>query len=283
VLHTFALALREAETWDSAPLVGPGILLHAPERDGLSEAMRELVMVADTEEHDGRRPAWTGIIAGELGRARDIQRDSVGLRFREVEQAVVATFLHSQPIGQSPRSCDLLVLLGATRPDRIELEKGLMRWAQASFWLDDQHTAVGNNQLPNTWRLGNRPNLTQMHAVAAGRVSDDVVRARLLDEIDKVKSLTAGASAAGVRVHTLPARRPTAAHALELRAWLRREMLTQDPDAAQGQDDALAWYREQRMAPSPPYRLSSPGGANSGDLKTVLAMCMKARAGSTPI
>jgi Protein of unknown function (DUF499) len=206
VLRTFALALREAETWDSAPLVGPGILLNAPERDGLSEAMRELVMVADTEEHEGRRPAWTGIIAGELGRARDIQRDSVGLRFREVEQAVVATFLHSQPIGQSARSRDVLVLLGATRPDRIELEKGLMRWAQASFWLDDQYTAVGDNQLPNTWRLGNRPNLTQMHAVAAGRVSDDVVRARLLDEIDKVKSLTAGASAAGVRVHTLPAR-----------------------------------------------------------------------------
>jgi hypothetical protein len=119
---------------------------------------------------------------------------------------VVATFLHSQPIGQSARSRDLLVLLGTTRPDRIELEKGLIRWAQASFWLDDQYTVVGDNQLPNTWRLGNRPNLTQMHAVAAGRVSDDVVRARLLDEIDKVKSLTAGASAAGVRVHTLPAR-----------------------------------------------------------------------------
>jgi hypothetical protein len=206
VLRTFALALREGETWDPAPLVGPGILLNAPERDGLSEAMRELVTVADTEEHEGRRPAWTGIIAGELERARDIQRDSVGLRFREVEQAVVATFLHSQPIGQSARSRDLLVLLGATRPDRIELEKGIVRWAQTSFWLDDQYTAVDDNELPNTWRLGNRPNLTQMHAVAAGRVSDDVVRARLLDEIDKVKSLTAGASAAGVRVHTLPSR-----------------------------------------------------------------------------
>jgi hypothetical protein len=206
VLRTFALALREAEAWDPAPLVGPGVLLNAPERDGLSEAMRELVTVADTEEHEGRRPAWTGIIAGELGRARDLQSDSVGLRFREVEQAVVATFLHSQPIGQSARSRDLLVLLGATRPDRIEVEKGLMRWARASYWLDDQYTAVDDNQLPNTWRLGNRPNLTQMHAVATGRVSDDVVRARLLDEIDKVKSLTAGASAAGVRVHTLPAR-----------------------------------------------------------------------------
>ena len=206
VLRTFALALREAEKWDTAPLVGPGVLLNAPGREGLSEALRELVTVADTEEHEGRRPAWTGIIEGELGRARDIQRDSVGLRFREVEQAIVGTFLHSQPIGQSARSRDLLVLLGATRTDRIELEKGLNRWAQASFWLDDQYTAVGDNQLPGMWRLGNRPNLTQMHAVAAGRVSDDVVRARLLDEISKVKSLTAGASAAGVRVHTLPVR-----------------------------------------------------------------------------
>lgn len=206
VLRTFALALREAEKWDTAPLVGPGVLLNAPGRDGLSEALRELVTVADTEEHEGRRPAWTGIIEGELGGALDIQRDSVGLRFREVEQAIVGTFLHSQPIGQSGRSRDLLVLLAATRPDGIELEKGLIRWAQTSFWLDDQYTAMGDNQLPNTWRLGNRPNLTQMHAVAASRVSDDVVRARLLDEIGKVKSLTAGTSAAGARVHTLPTR-----------------------------------------------------------------------------
>lgn len=206
VLRTFALALRESEKWDTAPLVGPGVLLNAPGREGLSEALRELVTVADTEEHEGRKQAWTGIIEGELERARDIQRDSVGLRFREVEQAIVGTFLHSQPIGQSAHSRDLLVLLSATRPDRIELEKGLIRWAQASFWLDDQYTAVGDNRLPITWRLGNRPNLTQMHAVAAGRVSDDVVRARLLDEIGKVKSLTAGASAAGVHVHTLPTR-----------------------------------------------------------------------------
>jgi len=206
ILRTFALALREAEKWDTAPLVGPGILLNAPGREDLSEAMRELVIVADTEEYEGRKQAWTGIIESELERAREIQRHSVGLPFREVEQAVVGTFLHSQPIGQSARSRDLLVLLGATRPDRIELEKGLIRWSQESFWLDDRYTAGTENQLPGAWRLGNRPNLTQMHAVAAGRVSDDIVRARLLDEIGKAKSLTAGASAAGVRVHTLPPR-----------------------------------------------------------------------------
>jgi hypothetical protein len=206
VLRTFALALREAETWDTSPLVGPGIFLTAPGKEGLSEATRELVTVADTEEYEGKKPAWTGILEGEVTRARDIQRESVGIRFRELEQAVMATFLHSQPIGQSARTRDLIVLLGMTRPDKIELEKGLMRWAQVSFWLDDQFTAVGEQELPGTWRLGNRPNLTQMHAVAASRVSDDVVRARLLDEIGKIRSLTTGASAAGVRVHTLPPR-----------------------------------------------------------------------------
>ena len=204
VLRTFALALREAEKWDTSALVGPCVFLSDPKKDGISEAMRELVTVADTEEHEGKKQAWTGIIEGELVRARDIQRDAVGLRFREVEQAVLATFLHSQPIGQSARSRDLAVLISPNRPDKIELEKGLMRWAQASFWLDDQYAAVGESELPGTWRLGNRPNLTQMHAVAATRVSDDVVRARLLDEIGKVKSLSTGASAAGVRVHSLP-------------------------------------------------------------------------------
>jgi hypothetical protein len=61
VLRTFALALREAEKWDTAPLVGPAVLLNAPNRDGLSEALRELVTVADTEEYEGKKPAWTGI------------------------------------------------------------------------------------------------------------------------------------------------------------------------------------------------------------------------------
>ena len=186
VLRTFALALREAEKWDTQPFDRSMCVFQRNRvKEGLSEAMRELVTVADTEEHEGKRQAWTGIIEGELGRARDIQRDSVGLRFREVEQAIIATFLHSQPIGQSARTRDLTVLIAPNRPDKIELEKGLLRWSQVSFWLDDQYTAADENELPGTWRLGNRPNLTQMHAVAVSRVSDDVVRARLLDEIGK--------------------------------------------------------------------------------------------------
>lgn len=204
VLRTFALALREAEKWDTCSLIGPCVFLSQEGKEGLSEAMRELVTVADTEEHEGKRQAWTGIIEGELQRARDIQRDSIGLNFRELEQAIIATFLHSQPIGQSARTRDLTVLIASNRPDKIELEKGLMRWSQVSFWLDDQYTAIDANELPGTWRLGNRPNLTQMHAVSANRISDDLVSGRLLDEIGKARILSTGANVFGVRVHSLP-------------------------------------------------------------------------------
>jgi hypothetical protein len=203
VLRTFALALREAAKWDDSPLVGPAVLLNAPGQEDLSESMRELVTVADTEEHEGRKSAWTPILVGELDRAREIQKESVGLKFREVEQAIAATFLHSQPIGQTGYTRDLTVLVAATRPDKIELDKGLLRWSQVSHWLDDLYAPEGD-QLPGTWRLGNRPNLNQMHAVVMKNISDDVVRARLIDEIGRVKKLTAGASAAGVQVHTLP-------------------------------------------------------------------------------
>ena len=204
VLRTFALALREAEKWDSSPLIGPAVFLNAAGNNTLSEAARELVTVADTEEHEGHKTAWTGIIDGELDRARQIQNESVGLKLREIEQAVMATFLHSQPIGQAARTRDLLLLLGASRPDKIELEKGLVRWARNSYWLDDANLPERDDQIPGTWRLGNRPNLNQMQAAAAAQISDDVVKARLLDEIGRAKFLTSGASAMGVRVHTLP-------------------------------------------------------------------------------
>ncbi|MBU4582289.1 MAG: DUF499 domain-containing protein [Proteobacteria bacterium] len=206
VLRTFALALREAEKWDKSPLIGPAVFLNAPKNEGLSEALREMVTVADTEETEGKKQAWTGILDNEFEQAKRIQIESVGLKFREVEQAVVATFLHSQPIGQTARTRELLVLLGSTRPDKIELDKGLARWAQTSYWLDDLHTTTPEGQLPGTWRLGNRPNLNQMHAVAAKNIHDDTVRAHLLDDIGKLKSLTANASAAGVHPHTLPIR-----------------------------------------------------------------------------
>ena len=204
VLRTFALALREAEKWDESPLVGPAVFLNAPRREGLSEAARELVSIADTIVSDGQATRWTGIVENELGSARQVQSESVGLKLREIEQAVMATFLHSQPTGRSARSRDLMLLIGPCRPDKIELEKGLGRWARNSYWLDDTNMPEKEGQLPAEWRLGNRPNLNQMQSAAAEQITDDVVRARLITEIGKAKKLTSGASASGVRVHTLP-------------------------------------------------------------------------------
>ena len=38
ILRTFATALRDAERWDTSPLVGPNVFLNAPDSDDLSEA-----------------------------------------------------------------------------------------------------------------------------------------------------------------------------------------------------------------------------------------------------
>ncbi len=212
MLRTFALALREAEPWDDSPLVSVSAFLPAPSKAGISEAARELTTVAATEEYEGRKQEWTAILEGELAKARDIESETGGLKFREIEEAVFGTFIHSQPVGQKALTRDLMVLLGPTRPDKIELEKGLIRWSEISWFLDEaagveaDRTNGGAKQLPKSWRLGSRPNLRQMHHDACLRVSAEVVEARLLDEISKLKSLTAGASAAGAVVHNLPKR-----------------------------------------------------------------------------
>lgn len=212
ILRTFALALREAEKWDRGPLVGVNAFLNDPrEPKGLSEAARELTTVAESEEWEGKRQAWTGILESELEKARRLQDDFPAIRHREIEQAVMAVFLHSQPITAKPAATrELLALIGATRPDRIELEKALRRWADVSWFLDE--TAMGESAavagaaraLPTAWRLGSKPNLRQMHDASRNRVGADLVEARLLDEIGRAKGLTAGAGPAGARVHTLP-------------------------------------------------------------------------------
>lgn len=211
VLRTFALALREAEKWDTAPLVSTNVFLSEPGRAEISEATRELANVATEEEFEGRQQQWSQILLGELEKAVDIQREFQAIQGREVEQAVMATFLHSQPIGRRIQSRELFLLVGATRPDKIELEKALLRWAALSWFLDDTLTqdigagSDGAPQLPKAWRLGSRPNLTQMHHYACqSLVAEESVQSRLLEEIGKLKSLTDGASGQGVRVHNLP-------------------------------------------------------------------------------
>ena len=211
ILRTFALALRDAEGWDECPLVGANVFLGASEKGSISEAARELTTVAATEEYEGKKQEWTGILEGELDKARQVEMEFPGLRHREVEQAVFATFLHSQPIGQKALTRELFALLGHTRPDRIELEKALRQWAERSWFLDeaairDAGGKPNGDRLPKAWGLGSRPNLRQMHYEACSKVSPDIIEASLLDHIGKQKNLSAGASGAGAKVHTLPDR-----------------------------------------------------------------------------
>ena len=210
VLRTLTLALRDAEKWDRCPLVSANAFLVAPGKEGISESLRELTSIAASEEYEGKLQEWTGILEGELAKARNIQTESPGVKFREIEQAVIATFLHSQPVGQKALTDELMVLLGHTRPDKIELEKALQRWTEVSWFLDEAAIGEaapgpeGRRTLPKSWRLGSKPNLRQMHTDARTRVSSDLVEAKLVDAIASLKGLTAGASAAGARVHNLP-------------------------------------------------------------------------------
>lgn len=207
ILRTFALALRAAELWDQSPLIGPNVFLSAPGRDNLGEAARELANIAATEEYEGKKQEWLFILESELAKARTIQGDFPGLKHREVEQAVFATFLHSQPISHKALTRDLLVLTGHTRPDRIELEKALRRWAETSWYLDEAEMSQPgpDGQLPKGWRLGSKPNLKQMHHDALSRVGQELVDSKMTVEIEKTKNrLTTGVAMAGGRPHLLP-------------------------------------------------------------------------------
>ena len=213
ILRTFAIALRDAEKWDTGPLIGANVFLNKQGDNELAEAAGELASFASVDAGTGGHQEWRPILEGELTKARAIQSESTGLRHREMEKAVISVFLSSQPIGQKALTNELVVLIGATNPDRIELEKALQRWTEVSWFLDDEEVASaetspnGNKQLPRAWRLGNRPNLRQMHDHArTNSVQPSAVEAQLLQHIGRQSSLTAGASAAGAKVHNLPER-----------------------------------------------------------------------------
>ncbi len=209
ILRILATALREAEAWDASPLIGPSVLLAAPGAQGVSEAMRELAGVATAESSEGRRTDWAPLLEAELAKARRIQDELPALaNGREAEQAVAAVFLHSQPIGHKVDTPDLVRMAGSLAPDAIELEKGLRRWREVSWFLDDEDMGVDEPAaagLPKSWRLGHRPNLRQMHDEACRRVGAEAADARLEEAIRATKALTDGARAAGAVPHLLPA------------------------------------------------------------------------------
>lgn len=206
VLRLFAIALRDAAQWDTSPLVGTNVFLRKKGESGLSDSLRELANIANAQTTDVQSILWEGILDRELSFAFEIQRDLSAIEHREIEQAVVTVFLHSQPIGQKASLREMRVTIAATNPDRIEVEKGLSRWAQDSYWLDDKFTSTEGGALPEDWRLGNKPNLTQIHREKRRQVESDkgLIDVRLDKAIRDVKKLTEGAQALGVRTHALP-------------------------------------------------------------------------------
>nr|MDO8114106.1 DUF499 domain-containing protein [Candidatus Sigynarchaeota archaeon] len=212
VLRTFAMALRYAEAWDTSPLVCTNIFLCEQGTDKVADALRELANIAAMEEYEGKKHEWTGILEGELEKARKIQDSFPSLKNREIEQSVIATFLHSQPVGQKAQTRDIMTLIGYTRPDKIEVEKALQQWTETSWFLDEnlikdtEKGSSGERGLPKYWRLGSRPNLVQMHHDACGNIPEELVKARLMEEIQNLKAqmITTLDGKSGVKVHNLP-------------------------------------------------------------------------------
>ena len=215
ILRTLATALRDAEGWDECPVIGPSALLAAPGVDGISDAVADLAGISTSEQSsEGSRTDWRTLLEKELQIARRVQREVPALGQREAEQAVVAVFLHSQPVGHKANTPELVRMIGAGAPGAIDLDKALGGWRELSWFLDDGDlddaggagaAGGGAGGLPRSWRLGNRPNLKQMHDEAcAQRVTDDAVERRLKDEARRTRRLTEGARAAGAQVHVLP-------------------------------------------------------------------------------
>ena len=184
MFRTFAFILREAFGKDPAACVGPNALL-SPDTE-LSDALHELTKACD----EGAK--WTPILRGELDRARNVQKQLPLLKSREIEAAVLATFLHSQPIGQKAELADLHLLLANADIDAISVEKGLAEWRDASWFLKE-------NQ--NSWALGTTPNLTNMHVRAMARITEDQITE---DLVKRIRSAKLGRNTDKVDVHTLP-------------------------------------------------------------------------------
>ena len=184
VLRMFATALKASDGKDPSPFVGPSALLGT---DGeLSEAIRELIEACE----EGNQ--WTPILSGELERARDIQKNYPRLKCREIEGAVLSTFLHSQPPGQKADQTDLYPLLAHPEVDTMSVEKGLSEWREVSWFLKEDKSI---------WSLGTTSNLTSMHVQAMRRLNTDQIND---DLVKRIRGAKLGQNADDVAVHALP-------------------------------------------------------------------------------
>jgi hypothetical protein len=185
-LRLLAYALRETVEHDPSPLVGPWALLSA-DGPALSPALNELILVCQEREK------WTSILTGELEKAREVQGSLPTLHHREIEQAVIAAFLHSHPPGQRAAPSELLALLAHPQVDPAALEEGLRKWRGLSWFLVED---------PQIWRLSTHPNLNHIHVRAMEHLDETDVDTELRRRVRNVPALRDADP--GVEVHLLP-------------------------------------------------------------------------------
>lgn len=205
VLQTFAMALRDAEAWDTSPLIGAQVFLAAPGQTALSEALLKLAQAARDSDSDHKFPPWRENLETELPRGLEAQKaDAPTLTGREIEAACVAAFIYSQPVGEQAELSELRWLLGATCDMPAVLNAGLISWARVSWYLEECDSTEAGTDVPKLWRLGPKPNLNQVHDTYrrqalkhARRRFDDLAKTKcppLFADIDQYR----------VKAHKLP-------------------------------------------------------------------------------
>ncbi|MCX6379001.1 MAG: DUF499 domain-containing protein, partial [Armatimonadetes bacterium] len=194
-LRLLALALKESDGKDTSPLVGIHAFLGS--QPSLPQVITEMARICS----DGQ-DVWTAKLNEEMDRAREAEDKAKALKQREIQQAVLATFLHCQPQRHKAETSDLYALLVHPGVDMAALETGLENWREISWFLTEE---------TNVWRITTQPNLTHIHVNAMDTVQHkpNAIADALKEQIARVKELSEvdnrlGGVDYGVIVHRLP-------------------------------------------------------------------------------
>nr|MDO8116086.1 hypothetical protein [Candidatus Sigynarchaeota archaeon] len=141
---------------------------------GVSDVLAELVNICEEKDR------WPQILKGEIDRCKSVSESYPSLKNREVEQVVVAVFLHSQPKGQKAETPDLLELIVHPGIDLTAFNDALQRWRDLSWFLKD---------IPSYWMLVTSPNMTSLHLRSINRIKPEEIDGELSKRIRDIKNL----------------------------------------------------------------------------------------------
>ena len=204
VLRTITMALRESMDWDDSPLIGPRALLTTASGGGINGGGQDLIQAAEHDQDDTKKAAWGAILQKELDIAEEIET-AEGLKEAEVQQAVLGTFLYSQPVGRTARFATLRRMVMPSKAKRMNWEDAMTQWLESSWYLDEKYARVeAGERIPSTWRIGSKPNLNQLHHEAKRTMPPERVTSYLQKEVDNCKKLTEGVRSSDVQAHAQP-------------------------------------------------------------------------------